>query len=125
MSRGLKLCLAVLLLMFSIACLGRESWLLALGRYLAETHVPDVVVVPAADYLRADVSTETLEHAARLVREGHVRHIVMSCAEVYGVGECNSRRSRCETEAGRGRRSIGCRQNDFRMRLRQIRRSDI
>jgi hypothetical protein len=92
MSRGLKVCLAGLLLTFSIAWLGRESWLSALGRYLIETpgglSVADVVVVPAADYIRADVSIETLEEAARLVREGRAKHIVMSCAEVYGVSEC-------------------------------------
>jgi hypothetical protein len=92
MSRLLKLCLAGLLLTFGIAWLGSERWLSALGCYLAAKNaglsVADVVVVPAADYIRADLSVETLEEAARLVSQGRAQHIVMSCAEVYGVSEC-------------------------------------
>jgi hypothetical protein len=92
MSREVKLYLAGLLLTCSIAWLGREAWLSALGRYLAETRgglpVADVVVVPAADDIRADVSIETLQEAAGLVRAGRVQHFVMSCADVYGVSEC-------------------------------------
>lgn len=78
--------------MFCIAWFGRTLWLSALGRYLADTHgalsVADAVAIPAADYIRADVSIETLEQAARLVREGRVRRILMSCADAYGVSEC-------------------------------------
>src|ERR1022692_1919202 len=85
MSREVKLYLAGLLLTCSIAWLGREAWLSALGRYLAETRgglpVADVVVVPAADDIRADVSIETLQEAAGLVRAGRVQHFVMSCAD--------------------------------------------
>jgi hypothetical protein len=92
MSRGLKLCLAGLLLTFTVAWFGRESCFSAFGRYLTDAHrglsVADVVVVPAADSIRADLSIETLEEAAKLVRDGRVKHIVMSCAEVYGVSEC-------------------------------------
>jgi hypothetical protein len=92
MSRQLTMSLAGLLLACSIAWLGRAAWLTALGGYLTETRgglsVADVVLIPAADYIRADVSIETLQEAARLVREGRAQHFVMSCAEIYAVSEC-------------------------------------
>ena len=93
MSRRLKLCLASLVLIAGIAWFGRGVWLPFLGQYLVGTNGEselgaDVVVVPAADYIRPDVNTKTLERAATLLREGRVRHIVMSCAEFYGVSEC-------------------------------------
>jgi hypothetical protein len=93
MSRRFKLCLASLVLIAVIAWFGRGVWLSFLGQYLVGTKGEsksgaDVVVVPAADYIRADVNTGTLEHAATLLREGRVRQILMSCAEAYGVSEC-------------------------------------
>ena len=93
MSRRLKLCLASLVLIVGIAWFGRGVWLSFLGRYLVDTSGElksgaDFVVIPAADYIRADVTTATLEEAVRLLRQGRVRHIVMSCAEAYGVSEC-------------------------------------
>ena len=54
MSRGLKLCLAGLLLTFTVAWFGRESCFSAFGRYLTKAHrgllIGDVVVVPSADH---------------------------------------------------------------------------
>lgn len=93
MSSRLKVCLASLVLIAGIAWFRREVWLAFLGQYLVGTNgaVPsggDVVVVPAADYIQADVSAGTLERAAKLLHDGRVKHILMSCGEFYGVCEC-------------------------------------
>ena len=89
----MKLCLASLVLIAAIACLGRDAWLLFLGQYLVDSSgesksSADVVVVPAADYIRPDVGMEALEEAVRLQRAGSVKRIVMSCKDSYGVSEC-------------------------------------
>src|ERR1035437_6177699 len=92
MSRGMKACLSGLVIV-SIAWFGRDVWLGAVGRYLTATSgeaslSADFAVVPAADYIRADVGMETLEEAVRLQRGGSVKRIVMSCMDSYGVSEC-------------------------------------
>ena len=88
-----KLCLASLALIVCIAWFGRGVWLSFLGQHLVDTvgepkSGADVVVVPAADYIRADVGIETLEEAVRLQRGGSVKRVVMSCPDSYGVSEC-------------------------------------
>jgi hypothetical protein len=93
MSRRTQLCLSSLVLMAGIAWFGRDVWLETLGRYLTATNgesssTADFAVIPAADYVRADVHMETLEEAMRLLRVGKVKHIVMSCPDVYGVSGC-------------------------------------
>jgi hypothetical protein len=93
MSRRTKLYLSGLVLMVGIAWFGRDVWLEAFGRYLTETNggsgsSADFAVVPAADYIRADVHLETLEEAMRLLRAGGIKRIVMSCPDWYGVSEC-------------------------------------
>src|ERR1039457_3754390 len=92
MSRGMKACLSGLVIV-SIAWFGRDVWLGAVGRCLTSTgggasSSADFAVVPAADYIRADVGMETLEEAVRLQRGGSVNRIVMSCRDSYGVSEC-------------------------------------
>jgi len=79
--------------MVGIAWFGRNVWLEAFGRYLtAASGEPgpsaDFAVVPAADYIRADVRLETLEDAVRLLHTGRIKQIVMSCPDLYGVSEC-------------------------------------
>jgi hypothetical protein len=93
MSRRLKLCLASLVVVAGIAWFGRGVWLSFLGQYLVGTDGEvksgaDVVVVPAADYLRADVGLDTLEEAMRLQRGSWVKRILMSCPDWYDVSEC-------------------------------------
>ncbi len=93
MRRRVTLVFAALILTVCLAGFGREFWLAALGRYIAGSSRElkaswEIVVVPAADYLRADVGRETLAEAERLVHEGRARQIVMSCADLYGVSEC-------------------------------------
>jgi hypothetical protein len=92
MSLGTKLCFSSLALL-GTAWFGRNIWLEALGQYLTATDVEsssnaDYAVVPAADYVRADVDKETLKEAVRLLHTGSVKHIVMSCPDAYGVSEC-------------------------------------
>lgn len=93
MSRRMKLCISGLVLMVGIAWFGRDAWLGALGRSLTASRGEfisrvDFAVVPAADYIRADVGVETLEEAVRLQLGSSVQHIVMSCPDFYGVSEC-------------------------------------
>jgi hypothetical protein len=93
MSRGAKLGVTCLVLAVGFAWFGRNVWLVALGRYLTGSSrdlrsTADVVVVPGADRTHMDVRMETVEEAARLLRDGRVSRIVMSCAEFYGVSGC-------------------------------------
>jgi hypothetical protein len=94
MSRRAKLGVAAcLVLAIGCAWFGRNVWLVAFGRYLIGPSRDlrsnaDVVVVPGADYIYPDVRVETLDEAARLLRDGRVNRIVMSCAEFYGVSGC-------------------------------------
>jgi len=68
------------LLMVGIVWFGRDVWLGTVGRYLTATSggassSADFAVVPAADYIRADVDMETLEEAVRLQRGGSAKRI--------------------------------------------------
>jgi len=49
----------------------------------------DVVVLPIADDLAIDSSMESLQAAARLVRAGRARRLVMSCPDWYGRTACS------------------------------------
>ena len=93
MSRRTKLCLSGLVLIVGIAWFSRTVWLETFGRYLTATSgkpglSADFAVIPAADYIRADVDVETLEEAVRMLRTGRVKNIVMSCPDWYGISEC-------------------------------------
>jgi hypothetical protein len=93
MSHGTKLCLSGLVLVVGVAWFGRDVWLKSLGRYLTATQAEagssaDYAVIPGADYVRADVDMETLKEAVHLLRAGSVKHIAMTCADVYGVSGC-------------------------------------
>ena len=93
MSGRLKLCFACLLVFICLLWFNRSVFLTALGQYVVATtedrhSVADFLVIPAADDIRPDVSTGTLTEAVRLLREGHVSHILMTCPDYYGVSEC-------------------------------------
>jgi hypothetical protein len=93
MSRRAKFGFTCLMLAVGFAWFGRNVCLVALGRYLTCSSrdlrsTADVVVVPGADRTHLDVRMETLEEAARLLRDRRVNRIVMSCAEFYGVSGC-------------------------------------
>lgn len=81
-------------MMAGIAWLGRTIWLGALGLCLVTSRgeqpssTADFAVVPAADYIRADVSMDTLDVALRLQSAGSVRRILMTCPDSYGVSGC-------------------------------------
>lgn len=84
---------ACALLLLGFAWFGRTLWLSGLGQYLVspaeQTQTPaDAVLVPAADYIRTDVFSNTLEDAAGLLRMGRAKHFVMTCADAYDVSEC-------------------------------------
>ena len=76
-----------------ITWFGRDACRAALGRSLTAANrdagsVADFAVVPAADYIRADVSIQTLAEAVRLQRTGRVKGILMSCPDYYGISQC-------------------------------------
>ncbi len=92
MSRGMKAGLAGLVLV-GITWISREAWCAALGRFFTDGNLEsgsaaDFAVVPAADYIRPDVSIQTLEEVVRLQRTGSVKGILMSCPDYYGISEC-------------------------------------
>ena len=92
MSRGMKAGLAGLVLV-GITWISREAWCAALGRFFTDGNLEsgsaaDFAVVPAADYIRPDVSIQALEEVVRLQRTGSVKGILMSCPDYYGISEC-------------------------------------
>jgi hypothetical protein len=94
MSRLTKLFLCSLALMVATSWFGRDVWLGAMGRYLTATpgaavSSADFAVIPAADYIRADVDMDTLKQTMLLLQTGRVKRIVMSCPDFYGISECD------------------------------------